>query len=720
MLNPKSEAVKKIQQARHHDPFEVLGLHSDAIRAFVPHAIAAWVHTAEAEFPMQRIGQTDLFEWQASQKLLPGQYKFRVRGSDGAEWFRADPYCYAPQLNESDLWLFCEGANRFAYRMLGAHVWAVQGVAGVLFSVWAPNAERVSVVGGFNHWDGRCHPMRSRGSSGVWELFIPELGEGSIYKFEIRNRDSGDVFLKSDPFAQFNELRPSTASVVAPVSQHQWSDAAWLEERAHYWLNKPVSIYEVHLGSWRRDDSNWFLNYRQLAHELVDYVKKLGFTHVQLMPVAEHPFDGSWGYQVTGYFAPTSRYGTPDDFRYFVDYMHQHGIGVLLDWVPGHFPKDAHGLARFDGSALFEHEHPFRGEHMDWGTYIFNYGRPEVKGFLISNAIYWMNEFHIDGLRVDAVASMLYLNYSRKEGEWIPNQFGGVENLEAVAFLRDMNAAVHEYFPGVWVIAEESTSWPMVSRPVYLGGLGFSMKWNMGWMNDTLYYFERDTIHRKYHHDKLTFSLMYAFSENFVLPLSHDEVVHGKKSILHKMPGDEWQQFANVRLLYTYMFTHPGKKLLFMGAEFAQRQEWQVDHGLEWPALSYFPHEGVLRAVTDLNQLYRSISALHFHDFEASGFEWIDCHDSDQSVLSYLRKHGNEFVVVVLNFTPVLRESYRIGVPAAGHYLEVFNSDSIHYGGTNQGNSGGIDSENKPFMSHPQSISLRLPPLAGVVLRLQV
>ena len=563
----------------------------------------------------------------------------------------------------------------------------VDGIPGVLFAVWAPNAERVSVVGDFNHWDGRCHPMRVRGGSGVWELFVPDLEPGALYKYEIRNRHSGAVVLKIDPYGQAFEQRPHTASIVTPEATYRWQDQDWLQRRRdHDWQHAPMSIYEVHLGSWQRGPEGEFLNYRELAERLVPYVAELGFTHIELLPVTEHPYDPSWGYQTTGYYAPTSRFGDPDDFRYFVDYCHQHGIGVFLDWVPAHFPKDAHGLARFDGTPLYEHEDPRRGEHLDWSTLIFNYGRNEVKNFLLSSAMYWLEEFHLDGLRVDAVASMLYLDYSRTD--WIPNQYGGRENLEAIDFLRELNIVVHEALPGVLMMAEESTSWPAVSRPVHDGGLGFDLKWNMGWMNDTLDYIAHEPMHRHYHHDQLTFSMMYAFTENFLLPLSHDEVVHGKQSMLHKMPGDEWQKFANLRVLYTYMFTHPGKKLLFMGTEFGQGMEWNSAQTLDWYVLDYPLHRGVSRLVADLNRLYCNSPALYHYEFDWQGFEWIDCHDADQSIVSFMRKSEDGYLVVIVNFTPVPRYNYRIGVPHTGRYREIFNSDSAYYGGSNVGNGG--------------------------------
>jgi 1,4-alpha-glucan branching enzyme len=542
-----------------------------------------------------------------------------------------------------------------------------------------------------------------------------------FYKYEIRNRHSGEIIVKADPYAQSFELRPKTASIVADVSSYAWGDQVWMERLpALDWQHTPMSVYEVHLGSWQRGPEGEFLNYRQFAERLIGYVKEMGFTHIELLPVTEHPYDPSWGYQTTGYFAPTSRYGTPDDFRSFVDRCHQSGIGVLLDWVPAHFPKDAHGLARFDGTPLYEHADPRRGEHLDWGSLIYNYSRNEVKNFLLSSAVFWLQEMHIDGLRVDAVASMLYLDYSRKEGEWIPNQYGGRENLEALDFLRELNIAVHEEHPGVLMIAEESTSWPQVSRPTWTGGLGFDMKWNMGWMNDTLSYMSREPVYRRYHQDLLTFSMLYAFTENFMLPFSHDEVVHGKQSMLNKMPGDEWQRFANLRVLYTYMFCHPGKKLLFMGTEFGQGQEWNSTQVLDWYVLDYGFHQGVQRLVKDLNRLYRETSALHHYEFDWRGFEWIDCHDADNSVLSFLRRFDNEFVVVIVNLTPVPRTGYRIGVPQGGEYAEIFNSDSAFYGGSNMGNGGAVlRADERPWMNRSHSLSLTLPPLAGIVLKLK-
>jgi 1,4-alpha-glucan branching enzyme len=722
VTSPKIQPeLQRIIDARHHDPFAVLGRHPQdkkiVVRAHLPYAEE--VHIAEGNLPLQRIPHTDLFEWQGKPEQVPERYRLIWRDADHHEHIAHDPYCFPPQVPDFDLYLFGEGKHWHAYRFLGAHPHQADGVAGVLFAVWAPSAERVSVVGGFNRWDGRVHPMRVRGGSGVWELFIPNLSPGDLYKFEIRNRHSGAILLKSDPYGQQFELRPSTATIVTKPDTHAWQDAEWLEKRRNAdWLHQPMSVYEVHLGSWRRGWEGEFLNYREMAHQLVEYVKELGFSHIELLPITEHPFDASWGYQTSGYYAPTSRFGTPEDFRYFVDYCHQHDIGVILDWVPAHFPKDASGLARFDGEALYEHTDPRKGEHLDWGTLIFNFGRYEVKNFLLSSALYWIEEFHLDGLRVDAVASMLYLDYSRKEGEWIPNKYGGRENLEAIDFMRELNTVVHSEHPGALVIAEESTSWPQVTRPTYLGGLGFSMKWNMGWMNDTLHYIAENPIHRRYHHDKLTFSMLYCFTENFMLPFSHDEVVHGKGSMINKMPGDEWQRFANLRLLYLYMFTHPGKKLLFMGTEFGQGTEWNSATVLDWYVIEYDFHKGMKQLVADLNRLYRDSPELHYYEFEWQGFSWIDCHDADQSILSYLRKKDDDFLVVLVNFTPVPRQGYRIGVPRSGRYTEIFNSDSHFYAGSGVGN-GGIDliAEDHPWMNHPYSITLTVPPLAGLVLK---
>ncbi len=622
-------------------------------------------------------------------------------------------------LSDLDLHLFGEGRHYEIYRKLGAHLVEIDGAPGLLFAVWAPNASGVAVVGDFNGWNGGDHGMVPQGESGVWARFVPGLGHGEKYKFEIRWRD-GMTVLKADPYARQFEVPPRSASI-AWHSDYVWRDRAWLESRAAngHLLDRPVSIYEVHLGSWRRGPYDSSLGYRDLAAQLVPYVKDMGFTHIELLPVMEHPFTGSWGYQVTGFFAPTSRFGTPDDFKYFVDECHAAGIGVLLDWVPGHFPKDGYGLIRLDGTALYEHEDPRRGEHQDWGTLIFNFGRNEVRNFLVANALYWLAEFHIDGLRVDAVASMIYLDYSRKDGEWMPNQFGGRENLEAIDFLRQLNALVHERHPGAVTIAEESTAWPAVSRPLYVGGLGFTFKWNMGWMHDMLRYMSRDTIHRKWHHNDITFSMLYAYNENFVLPFSHDEVVHGKGSLLGKMPGDWWQKHANLRTLLAYKTGHPGKKLLFMGSEFAQSREWNHDHSLDWHLLEYDTHAGLQRLVRDLNHLYVREPALHALDFSPRGFWWIDCNDHEQSVVSFVRRgrHPDDLLVFVVNFTPVARCGYRVGVPLGGRYREVINTDAAIYGGSNVGNGGEVVAGASSLHGQPHSVTLLLPPLACVILK---
>ncbi|MCG5516013.1 MULTISPECIES: 1,4-alpha-glucan branching protein GlgB [unclassified Ectothiorhodospira] len=721
MRETNREDLQRILDARHHDPFSLLGSHVEqeqrVVRAYLPYAAQAWLD--DLDEPMEKVHDRGIFEWRGPLDALPEHYRLRWDDGHGREHIDHDPYSFGPVVSDFDIHLFNEGRHWHAYRFLGAHAHEVDGIQGVRFAVWAPSAERVSVVGDFNRWDGRCHAMRVRGGSGVWEFFLPGLEPGALYKYEIRNRDTGATLVKTDPYGQRFELRPQTAALVHDPEPFPWSDEAWLQQRAgDAWLHRPMSIYEVHLGSWRLGSDGEFLNYRELARSLVPYVKEMGFTHIELLPITEHPFDGSWGYQTTGYYAPTSRFGSPDDFRDFVNHCHENGVGVLLDWAPGHFPKDAHALARFDGSALYEHEDPRMGEHRDWGTLIFNYGRNEVRNFLVSSAMYWVEEFHIDGLRVDAVASMLYLNYSREEGEWVPNKFGGQENLDAIEFLRDLNSSVQGNHPGALIMAEESTSWPQVTRPTWLGGLGFSLKWNMGWMNDTLEYFKKDPIHRHYHHDQLTFGLLYAFTENFVLPFSHDEVVHGKRSLLYRMPGDEWQRFANLRLLYTLMWSYPGKKLLFMGCEYGQGNEWDDARELEWYLLQFPFHSGVKQLVADLNALYAREGALHHFDFEWQGFEWIDCHDAAQSVLSFIRKRKekDDFILTALNFTPAPREGYRIGVPAPGRYREIFNSDSHFYGGSNLGNLE-VEAEDLPWMGRPYSVVLTLPPLAGILLK---
>ena len=685
------------------------------VRAFLPEA--EQVQLADSGIPLERREGSDFFEALVEPDQVPSHYRLRWWHADKTEVIGYDPFTFPPQVSDFDLHLFGEGRHWHCYRFMGAHCHRADDIDGVRFVVWAPNAERVSVVGDFNRWDGRVHPMRSRGGSGVWELFIPGLDSGTLYKYEIRNREHGSIHVKTDPYGQQFELRPSTAPRVSCQSRHEWADQAWIAQRSESdWLHQPLSIYELHLGSWQRGEYNDFLNYRTLAERIVTHVKALGFTHIELMPVTEHPLDASWGYQATGYFAPTSRFGSPDDFRYFVDHCHNHGIGIILDWAPGHFPKDEYALARFDGSPLYEHADPRKGEHRDWGTLIFNYGRNEVKNFLLASAIYWLEEFHIDGLRVDAVASMLYLDYSRDAGDWIPNIYGGRENLEAIDFLREMNKVTHGQHPGTMIIAEESTAWPQVTRPTYVGGLGFSMKWNMGWMHDTLQYISKDPVHRHFHHDSLTFGLLYAFTENFVLPFSHDEVVHGKGSMLGKMPGDEWQRFANLRLLYSYLFTYPGKKLLFMGSEFAQSSEWDFDNPLPWDLLQYAPHQGMQRLVGDLNHLYRDHPALHRHDFEDAGFEWIDCHDSTQSIISYIRKGNFQNLVVILNFTPVPRDYYQLGVSESGRYHILFNSDSEYYGGSNLHIGDHLQTTDEEWMGRPYSLRLNLPPLGALVL----
>ncbi len=629
------------------------------------------------------------------------------------------PSSSAGFLSEQDLYLFNEGRNYRAYEKLGCHLATVGGEAGASFGVWAPNVLEVTVIGSFNGWNPRSHPLRARGSSGIWEGFVPGVTKGSIYKFHIVSRHNGHIVDKADPFGVLQETPPRTASVVWDL-EYQWSDGEWMRQRhARNSLQAPISIYEVHLGSWMRAENNRSLTYREVASRLADYARHMHFTHVQFLPVMEHPFYGSWGYQTTGYFAPTSRYGTPQDFMYLVDHLHQNGIAVILDWVPSHFPTDEHGLAYFDGTHLFEHSDSRQGFHPDWKTLIFNYGRNEVRSFLLSSAMFWLDKYHADGLRVDAVASMLYLDYSRKEGEWLPNKYGGRENLEAIDFLRQLNEEVYKEYPSIQTIAEESTSWPMVSRPIYLGGLGFGLKWDMGWMHDTLKYFAQDPIHRKYHHNQLTFRMLYGFTENFVLPLSHDEVVHGKGSLVGKMPGDEWQKFANLRLLFGLMYAQPGKKLLFMGGEFGQVREWSHDHSLEWEVLQYPVHQGLQRWVEQLNRVYAEEPALHELDTDPQGFEWIDCNDNVASTLSWVRQ-GKSFrqpIVAVCNFTPVPRIGYRLGVPVGGFWRELLNSDAKEYAGSGMGNFGGVQAKEEPMHGRPYSLTLTLPPLTALFLK---
>ena len=710
----------QITEAKHHDAFSILGRHQKdkitTITVYAPYSETIHLGTSQGK-ALNRIPETDFFQYQTSKNDLPTHYQLAHVDKQGNKHQSYDPYDFGSVLPEFDQHLFSSGNHWHIYKQLGAHLQTIDNIKGVHFAVWAPNAQRVSVVGDFNRWDGRCNPMRNL-NSGIWEIFIPGLKAGCSYKFEILSRQTNEILLKTDPYGQQFEFRPQTASIVFDENHYKWLDITWMEQRKqHDWIHEAMSIYEVHIGSWRLNDQGGFLNYRELAKELVEYVKEMGFTHIELLPITEHPLDGSWGYQTTGYFAPTSRHGSPDDFRYFVDVCHQNNIGVILDWVPAHFPKDAFALANFDGTALYEHEDPRKGEHRDWGTLIYNYSRNEVKNFLLASANFWLEEFHLDGLRVDAVASMLYLDYSREADDWIPNIHGGNENLEAIDFMRHMNSITHEQHPGTVIIAEESTSWPQVTRPTWTGGLGFSMKWNMGWMHDMLSYMQQDPVHRMHHHDNLTFGMLYAFSENFVLPFSHDEVVHGKGSMINKMPGDEWQRFANLRLLYTFMFTYPGKKLLFMGCEFAQGTEWNFNQALDWYTLDYPSHNGIKTLVKDLNKIYTHHPSLFQHDFDHQGFEWIDCHDVNHSIISYRRKTAEEELIIILNFTPVIRQNYRIGVPSEGNYTEIFNSDSSFYNGSNTGNSS-TPSEPTPWMNLPHSVNLTLPPLAGIILKL--
>jgi len=730
----RKKDIERLAEARHWDPFSVLGPHvvefgkehAVAIRAILPEAARAFVLPHPGKEPgteMRRLHPAGIFEAIFPGREDPFPYRFEIENDKGHRWQQEDPYAFGCVLSDFDIHLLGEGTHLDLYRKLGSHLAEMGGVPGVAFSVWAPNAERVSVVGDFNHWDGRRTPMRNRGECGIWEIFIPGLGEGEIYKYEIRSREAETPFLKTDPHALRYEVPPRTGSIVCDIDRYSWGDDEWMARRlAADLLEEPIAIYEVHLGSWKRKEGEkpGYLSYRELADELVPYVRGMGYTHIQLLPVSEHPFDGSWGYQSLGYFAPTSRHGHPNDFMAFVDRCHREEIGVLLDWVPAHFPRDAHGLAMFDGTHLYEHADPQKGEHRDWGTLIFNYGRREVANFLLSSALFWLEKYHIDGLRVDAVASMLYLDYSRNPGEWIPNEFGGNENLEAISFLRRMNEIVHSRYPGAVTIAEESTAWPAVSRPVYLGGLGFTLKWNMGWMHDMLEFIQKAPIHRKHHFGTLTFALLYAFHENFVLPLSHDEVVHMKHAMLDKMPeADLWEKFANLRVLYAYMYAHPGKKLLFMGGEFGQWEEWNHDRSLQWDLLRWDSHRGIQRFLRNLNGLYRSCPPLHEIDFRPEGFEWIDFRDVDSSVVSFLRrgKDPADILVCVFNFTPVVRESYRIGVPVPGFYREVINSDDAAYGGSNVGNGYGVEAETVPWMGRPFSVSLTLPPLGALFLR---
>jgi 1,4-alpha-glucan branching enzyme len=717
---PEDENLRRemlrIAAGQHHQPHDVLGLHGCGAERHYLAYLPATRGVSGGGAPLQRVSDSDFFVWRDAPADMPRHVQLRWRDSEGRERNRTDPYGFAPSIGAGDLQAFASGTHCEAWRFLGAHLLTLDEVAGVRFSVWAPNAERVSVVGPFCGWDGRHYPMRVLGGSGVWELFVPELSAGELYKFEIRNRDTGQLTLKSDPYARASEARPDTASIVSNDA-YGWRDGGWMQARPrHDWLHEPMSIYEVHPGSWRRRADGTVMSYRELAAELIPYVLQLGFTHIELLPITEHPLDDSWGYQTTGYFAPTSRFGSPADLKFLIDECHEHRIGVLLDWVPGHFPRDAHGLANFDGTALYEYADPRKAEHRDWGTLVFNYERYEVRSFLLASACYWLEQFHFDGLRVDAVASMLYLDFGRGE-EYVPNKYGGRQNLEAIDTLRALNAATHSRNPGTVVIAEESTDWAQVSRPTDHGGLGFSMKWNMGWMHDTLAYFKRDPVYRRHHHHQLTFGMMYAYSENFVLPLSHDEVVHMKRSLLGRMPGDRWQQLANLRLLYSYMWAFPGKKLLFMGGEFADPWEWDFRTSLPWWLAAYAEHAGVQRTLSDLNRLYRERGALHRYEFEPRGFSWLDADDAASSILSFLRwGDDGQHVAVVLNLTPIPRPGYRLGVPHSGSYQVLFNSDSVHYGGGNRGNLGPLPTEGVPAHHQAQSLVIMLPPLAAVIL----
>ncbi|HZA41805.1 MAG TPA: 1,4-alpha-glucan branching protein GlgB [Actinomycetota bacterium] len=721
MRKTNPTAVDLLVRGELSEPHRLLGAHPDGnrtiVRAWRPEAQSVVCLTrGEIAAKLEQVHPAGLFE--ATVEGPVENYEFEVNYPDGSTFTIKDPYSFLPTLGDLDLHLIGEGRHRRLHQKLGAHLHTEGGVSGVAFAVWAPSAKAVRVVGNFNSWDGRLHPMRTMGASGVWELFVPDIGAGTYYKFEIVGAD-GSLMLKTDPFGFQTEGPPGNACIVH-ASEHEWHDADYLAAREGAdSYSGPMSIYEVHLGSWRRTPDGDALSYRDIAPVLADYCREMGFTHVEFLPIAEHPFTGSWGYQVSNYFAPSARYGSPDDFRHLVDALHQEGVGVIVDWVPAHFPKDDWALARFDGTALYEHLDPRRGEHPDWGTLIFNYGRNEVRNFLISNALYWIEDLHIDGLRVDAVASMLYLDYSRQEGEWVPNPLGGRENIEAIEFLKELNTVIHSEHPGVVMLAEESTAWPGVSRPVHVGGLGFGFKWNMGWMHDTLSYFTKDPVYRKFHHNQLTFSLWYAFSENFVLPLSHDEVVHGKGSMIAKMPGDRWQALANLRGLYGYMWAHPGKQLLFMGDEFAQSREWNHDHSLDWHLLDYDEHQGVQRLVGDLNKAYRGIPALWELDFSPDGFRWIDPNDADNNVISFFRTtaDGKNHLVCVCNFSPIPRRDYRLGLPAPGGYLEVLNTDAETYGGSNTGNMGTVEAETIPWHGLDYSAPVTLPPLGVIWLR---
>jgi 1,4-alpha-glucan branching enzyme len=729
------EDLHPLLECRHSDPHRILGIRqNDAAgvnspsmaRVFHPGARSIVLQGCDGQsLPLTKVHEEGLFEAPAPAGFpaSPEGYRIEATFADGTSFSYSDPYAFAPTLGDVDLYLLGQGEHLESYRVLGAHLRTISGITGTSFAVWAPNAQRVSVVGDFNGWDGRRHMMRRLGGSGIWEIFVPGVAEGNHYKFEIRG-PHGDVFLKTDPYGFFAQHDLRTACMVTDLGRYAWSDGGWMERRARRnACAEPMSIYEVHLGSWRRcpEEQDRPLSYLELTKQLVSYVTEMGFTHVELLPVMEHPFDGSWGYQVVNFFAPSSRFGSPDEFRHLIDALHQAGVGVILDWVPGHFPKDAHGLARFDGTALYEHEDPRLGEHRDWGTLIFNYGRNEVRNFLIANALFWLDQYHIDGLRVDAVASMLYLDYSRNAGEWVPNRFGGRENLEAIEFLKAFNTACYARHPGIMTIAEESTAWPGVSKPVYEGGLGFGFKWNMGWMNDSLRYIARPPIHRKYHQGEITFSMLYAYHEHFILVLSHDEVVHGKGSLLNKMPGDDWQKAANLRMFLSWMWAHPGKKLLFQGGEIGQWREWDHASSIDWHLLEHQPHAGIQRLVRRLNEIYRSEPALFVLDDRSEGFEWVDFHDADNTVWSFLRKapDGAEAsdLLVIVNATPVVRHGYRVGVPCPGSYEDILNSDHHDFGGSGSGAAAVCHAQASGAHGRPCSIVMDLPPLAVVILR---
>ena len=734
MTNADFADIEAIVGGYHGAPHKILGMHETVVddkpcivvRAFRPLDERVFVLDVknDRQFEMEQVHEGGFFELVFPRRRNLFQYRFVLHGKDGSLNDIEDAYAFPFLLTEFDLHLHGEGTFTQSYAKMGAQMRTAEGVAGgevagVNFAVWAPNAQRVGVIGPFNGWDHRMHAMTQR-DGGIWEIFIPNLVEGTDYKYSIKSTVMGYEIDKSDPYGFYADLRPGTASRIWDLRKYVWADDEWMGQRIKSQAgDRPMVVYEAHLGSWRRTLENGYLSYRDLAHQMVDHVLAMGFTHIELMPITEHPYDGSWGYQTTGYFAPTSRFGTPDDFKYFVDHCHRNGIGVILDWVPAHFPKDAHGLAFFDGTHVYEHSDPRQGEHQDWGTKIFNFERNEVVNFLLNSALFWLKEYHIDGMRVDAVASMLYLDYSREAGQWIPNKYGGRENLGAIDFLRRFNELTHAEFPGVLTIAEESTSWPMVTRPTYMGGLGFDMKWNMGWMNDTLKYFQNNPIYRRYQQGSITFSLMYAFSENFILPFSHDEVVHLKKSMLDKMPGDLWQKFANLRLIYMYMYAHPGKKLLFMGDEFGQWTEWNEAKSLDWHLLEHPSHRKMMNFLADLTQLYRKEGALHEVDHSWEGFQWIDFSDADQSILSFVRrgKDPKDELVVVCNFTPVPRMGYRVGLPQAGEYDEIFNSDWSLYGGSGIDNSAIVQAQAQPWQSCAYSAPLNLPPLAAVILK---